>query len=399
MATMDEIRKLLTRAVERVYPGEAAVLQTLKSGRRLSVYLGIDPTGPHLHLGHATNLLLLRRFQELGHRVYLLLGDFTARIGDPTDRLAARQPLTPVAIKANLKTFKQQAGKILRFSGQTAAQIKFNSRWLAKLRLADFLTLAGHFTVEQILERAMFQERLRVQKPIWLTELVYPLLQGYDSVALKVDAEIGGSDQTFNMLVGRDLLKSYLGREKLLFTTKLLVNPKTGRKLMNKSEGGLVNLDDQPDQMYGRVMALPDETIMPVAELATDLPDAACAELAAALARGSANPRDLKMRLARAVVNLYWDAESAVAAEKHFIAAFQQGQPEAVSEVSAAVGASLFEILQTAGLVKSKSDWRRLVAAGAVELDGERLVDPHYRLKKSAVCQIGKRRFLRLRVK
>ncbi|MBI2100660.1 MAG: tyrosine--tRNA ligase [Candidatus Vogelbacteria bacterium] len=398
MADIFEIRKLLTRAVERVYPGEAAVLQTLKSGRRLAVYLGVDPTGPHLHLGHATNLLLLRRFQELGHRIYLLLGDFTARIGDPTDRLAVRQPLTPAAIKANLKTFKQQAGKILRFTGQNAAQIKFNSRWLAKLPLADFLALAGQFTVEQILERAMFKERLKAGKPVWLTELIYPLLQGYDSVALEVDVEIGGSDQTFNMLVGRDLLKSYLGREKLLFTTKLLVNPKTGRKLMNKSEGGLVNLDDPPDEMYGQVMALPDEAIVPVAELATDLPDAVCVDLAETLAKGSVNPRDLKMRLARAVVNLYCGAKAATAAESHFIAAFQQGQPEAVSEAVAAAGASLFEILQTAGLVKSKSDWRRLVVAGAVELDGERMSDPHYQLKKSALCQIGKRRFLRLRV-
>lgn len=395
---MTEIRKLLTRAVELVYPNEAAVLQALKSGRQLTVYLGVDPTGPHLHLGHATNLLLLRRFQDLGHRVYLLIGDFTARIGDPTDRLAARRRLTPTEIKTNLKTFKQQARKLLRFTGQNAAQIKFNSRWLNKLRLADFLTLAGYFTVEQVLERAMFQERLRARQPIWLTELIYPLLQGYDSVALGVDVEIGGSDQTFNMLVGRDLVKSYLGREKLLVTTKLLVNPKTGKKLMNKSEGGLINLDDSPDEMYGKVMALPDEVITSAAELATDLPDEACAEFAEALTRGSVNPRDLKMHLARAVVNLYWDEQAAAAAEKHFIAAFQQGRPEAVSEVPVAVGSSLFEILQTAGLVKSKGEFRRLVIAGAVELDGERLNDPNYRIKKSALCQIGKRRFLRLRV-
>ncbi len=398
MATITEIRKLLTRAVERVYPNEDAVLQALKSGRQLTVYLGVDPTGPHLHLGHGTNLLLLRRFQELGHRVYLLIGDFTARIGDPTDRLALRRPLTPAEIKTNLKTFKQQASKLLRFTGQNAAQIKFNSRWLAKLRLADFLKLIGHFTVEQVLARAMFQERLKTGKPIWLTELVYPLLQGYDSVALAVDAEIGGSDQTFNMLVGRDLLKSYLGREKLLFTTKLLVNPKTGGKLMNKSEGGLINLDDTPDQMYGQVMALPDEVIVPVAELSTDLSDAACAELAAALAGGSVNPRDLKMRLARAVLSLYWGAKAATLAEQRFVAVFQQGRPEAASEALAAVGASLFEILQIAGLVKSKSEWRRLVSAGAVEFAGEPIADPRYAIKKSAVCQIGKRRFLRVRV-
>ena len=253
-----KIEELLTRGVENIYPSRKDFEKVLMSGKQLTIYNGIDPTGPTLHIGHGSTLLKLRELQDLGHKIILLIGDFTGMIGDPTDKTATRKKLTRKEVLENCKNYAKQAGKILDMK---KVEIKYNSKWLGKLVAGDFLELGSEITVQQLLERDMFKKRTEEGKPIYLHEFIYPLLQGYDSVAMNVDVEIGGNDQTFNMLVGRDMMKNR-GKEKFVLTTKLLVDP-TGKK-MGKSEGNMVTLEDMPEDMYGKVMSWPD-TLMPLA--------------------------------------------------------------------------------------------------------------------------------------
>jgi len=382
----------LMRGVEAVFPSSEAFQQVLASGRKLAIYHGVDPTGPHLHLGHATNLLLLRHFQDLGHRVTFLIGDFTARIGDPSGKLSPRQPLSVTEVRQNFRTFRRQAAKIIRFRGRNAASVVWNSKWLGQLHLADILELMSHVTVGQMIERDMFQTRLKAGKPIWLNEFLYPLLQGYDSVALKVDVEIGGNDQTFNMLVGRDLLRVYRNQDKFVIATTLLMNPKTGKKLMNKSDGGLINLDDPPNVMYGKVMALPDEVIFSVAELCTMAPETTINEWR------TLHPRDVKMQVARAVVTLYSNTKAAIRAEMEFVATFQKHvAPTEMKEIKAVFGERLSIVLIRAGSSTSQAEFRRLISAGAIsEINGAIITDPYLILTHPVALKIGKHRFLRI---
>ncbi|MEK7512568.1 MAG: tyrosine--tRNA ligase, partial [Patescibacteria group bacterium] len=390
------VKELLSRSVDTVYPTRAALERELLSGRRLRVYLGIDPTGAHLHLGHATNLLLLRRFQDLGHESILLIGDFTARIGDPTDKLAARQPLTTEQIESNLKTFKKQAAKIVRFGGENPARIEFNSTWHDKMTFGELIKLAQHFTVQQIEERDMFEARRKEGKPIGLHEFLYPLSQGYDSVALDVDVEIGGTDQTFNMLAGRTLMKALKQKEKFVMTTKLLVDPATGKKIMNKSEGGLVNLDDLSNDMFGKVMALADSAIFPVAEFSTTMP----IDEVRALDKEK-NPRDAKLRVAHEVVKTYHSAKEADAAREEWVRVFsKKGAPEEALALAVPRSLSLIELVLASG-IKSKSEARRLIAGNAVSINGAAHSDPNEVLpvKGGETLKIGKHRFFTLEVK
>ncbi|MEK7622134.1 MAG: tyrosine--tRNA ligase [Patescibacteria group bacterium] len=391
---MSEVNLDLTRAVEQIYPSREALQAVLASGRKLTIYHGVDPTGPHLHLGHATNLILLRRFQEAGHKIIFLIGDFTARIGDPTGKMSARQALSADEVRQNFITFRRQAAKVISFRGPNRATVVWNSRWLGRLRAAEILELMGKVTVQQMIERDMFQARRKNGKPIWLNEFLYPLLQGYDSVALEVDVEVGGNDQTFNMLMGRDLLRAYRGREKFVITTTLLVNSKTGGKLMNKSEGGLINLDDSPEVMYGKVMALPDEVIFSIAELCTLTPTATIADWRAL------HPRDAKMQVARAAVTLYASVTAAAKAEAAFVATFQKGgAPTEMSEVRAAAGERLGAVLIRAGAVSSQAEWRRLVLAGAArEVAGGIITDSHLTIGRPLELKIGKHRFWRVTI-
>jgi tyrosyl-tRNA synthetase len=263
---LKEIEKVVSsRYIEKIYPSKKELKKILISGRRLTIYIGVDPTAPHLHLGHSTNFLLLKKFQQLGHKVIFLIGSFTAQIGDPGGRLNIRRPLSQKEVLGNCKGYKKQAGSILDFSlKKNPVQLKFNDQWLSKITLEQLIKLMTRMTVGQLIKREMFQRRIKEKKEIYLHEFLYPLLQGYDSVVMKVDIEMGGNDQTFNMMVGRKLVKDYLKKEKLVIATKLLVNPKTKRKLMSKSEGNFIALDDKPGQMYGKIMALPDEVILPV---------------------------------------------------------------------------------------------------------------------------------------
>ncbi|MCX6754108.1 MAG: tyrosine--tRNA ligase, partial [Candidatus Nomurabacteria bacterium] len=296
--------ELLTRGISSIYPNREFLENKIKKGEKLTIYLGIDPTGPTLHLGHAIPIKKLSELQKEGHKIILLMGDFTAMIGDPTDKGAARKQLTHKQVMTNLKNYKKQASSLISFSGKNPAQIKFNSKWLGKMNFEEVLSLASNMTVQQMLERDMFKKRVEEEKPIYLHEFMYPLMQGYDSVAMKVDGEIGGNDQTFNMLCGRDLMKTINGKEKFVITMKLLED-NSGKK-MGKTEGNMIALSDTPEEMYGKVMSWTDGMIMPGFELCTNIP---MFEIEAM--DESFNPRDLKMKLAKEIVSIFYNVKKA----------------------------------------------------------------------------------------
>lgn len=385
-----KIQEFLTRGVENVYPSQQDFGRALRSGKQLTIYNGIDPTGPTLHIGHGVVLLKLRELQELGHKVILLIGDFTGMIGDPTDKTATRKKLTRKEVLANCKNYAKQAGKILDMK---KVDLKYNSKWLGKLRAGDFLELGSEITVQRLLERDMFQKRMQEAKPVYLHEFIYPLLQGYDSVAMSVDAEIGGNDQTFNMLVGRDMMKNRK-KEKFVLTTKLLVDP-TGKK-MGKSEGNMVTLLDAPEEMYGKVMSWSD-TLMPVAfEICTRVPMDGIKNILAG------DPRDAKMRLAREIVTLYYSADDAAKAEENFVKIFQKKEaPEEVEEVKIeSEKINILELLVETKLAASKGEARRLVEQGGVKVGDQIINDINEIVEISAegvLIQKGKRHFVKVK--
>jgi tyrosyl-tRNA synthetase len=393
---LTKVEALLSRGIENVYPSREFLRARLLEGKKLKIYLGIDPTGPTLHLGHAIPLMKLRQFQELGHQVVLLMGDFTAMIGDPTDKAATRKVLTRKEVLSNLKNYKKQASAILSFSGKNPAEIRFNSKWLGKMKFSDVLSLASKMTVQQMLERDMFERRIGEGKPIHIHEFMYPLMQGYDSVAMEVDGEVGGNDQTFNMLAGRTLEKEILGKEKFVITTKLLADP-SGIK-MGKTEGNMVALSDSPEEMFGKIMSWPDGMIIPAFELCTTVPEAVINEQSELISRGG-NPRDAKLALAKAVAALYFGEKKAAAAKEAFLATFQKGEiPEDVQTEK--FRSSFLDTLVASALVASKGEGRRLIASGAVSdiETGEKVTDPSFMPDKTAIYRIGKHRFLKITV-
>ncbi|MBI4117990.1 MAG: tyrosine--tRNA ligase [Parcubacteria group bacterium] len=394
-----KIDEALERSVANILPSKEALKKILLTGKRLRFYIGADPTGPDLHLGHATNFILLERMRKLGHEIIVLFGDFTARIGDPTDKDAARKALTEEEIEENIKTWKKQVGKVLHLDDkENPAVIKKNSVWLSKLSPEEILKLAAHVTVQRMIERDMFERRLIAHKPIYLHEFFYPLLQGYDSVAMDVDVEVGGTDQTFNMLVGRDLQKTYNNKEKFVITTPLLEDPRTGKKLMSKSEGGYVALNDAPQDMYGKVMALPDEVVVSVLEHSTLASISNVRKMEKDFSHPE-NRRDLKMLLAREVVKTYHGEKDAIEAEAFFVATFQKKDtPREAPQTTASSGELLVDVLLREGTVASKTEFRRLVKEGAVtDLDQAHLIeDEKHVITKPTTFKIGKRRFLRV---
>jgi len=398
---MDKIKEALTRYVEKIYPSKGALEKVLRSGKKLTFYHGVDPTGPDLHLGHSTNLLLMHRLQNTGHKIIFLVGSFTARIGDPSDKDATRKPLAKKEIKKNLKTYKEQASRLISFKKPNPALVKFNSEWLDKLSLEEMFRLAANFTVQQIIERDRFQQRIKAQKPIALHEFLYPLMQGYDSVAMNVDGEIGGTDQTFNMLAGRLLVRKYLGKEKFVITTPLLVNPKTGKKLMSKSEGGYVALNDLPNDMYGKIMALPDETIIPCFELCTEISLQLIKEHKKALQSNKVNPMDLKKKLAFEIVKMYHGVKPAKNAEKEFERVFQKRKsPTKLQSFKASKKAyNIVDLLIEAKLVKSRSEAKRLTEQGGVDIDGKPITNYQspITIKNGMTIRAGKHKFVKIK--
>ena len=396
MEKSELLEVLLNKGVAEILPNRGFLEKELASGKKLTVYAGFDPTAPTLHIGHTIQLRKLRHFQDLGHRIIFLVGDFTARIGDPTDKTSARKQLTEKEIKTNLKLYKKQAGKFIRFSGRNAAQIKFNNDWLGKMKFADVLALASNMTVDQMLKRDMFARRIEEEKPIYIHEFMYPLMQGYDSVAMNVDGEIGGNDQLFNMLAGRTLLKQLKKKEKFVITTKLLED-NNGKK-MGKSEGNMVSLIDTPENMYGKIMSWTDGLIVPGFELCTDYTPDQIDFVKEELGKGI-NPRDIKMRLAYEIVRLCTDEKSAKKGEEAFVHSFQKKEShESIPEIIAK-GRMLEEILIEEKIVSSKSELRRLVESNAVtNFETKEIVSIEDLKNKSTsgVYKIGKSRIIRI---
>ena len=391
----EQINEILTRGVEAVYPSADFLKSRLEKDEKPSLYLGIDPTGPTLHLGHAIALQKLAQFQRQGCKVTLLMGDFTALIGDPTDKKAARVQMTKDEVAQNMKLYKKQAEVFLDFGGKNPAEIKHNSEWLSKMNFEDVLNLASKMTVSQMLERDMFETRMREGKPIYLHEFLYPLMQGYDSVAMEVDGEIGGNDQTFNMLVGRNFLKEMKGKEKFVLTLKLLTDKEN--KKMGKTEGNMLSLEDSAEMMFGKIMSWEDSMIISGFELCTMLPMDEVKKIHEEMLAGG-NPRDAKMRLALEVTKIYHGEEKAEKAQENFVSAFQKKEmPDDVPEICFKDGESLVDILMENKLLKSKSEWRRLVEEGAVSINGEKISDLAFKPSGGESIKLGKKKFLRLK--
>lgn len=391
------IQDLLSRSVSTILPSKETLSTLLESGKQLRIYTGIDPTATYVHLGHSTNYFILKRFHELGHKVIVLIGDFTAMIGDPSDKSSARKQLTKDDVLENLKTFKDQIGKILDFNNtENPIEFRFNNEWLEKLSFKDVVELASHFTVQQMIERDAFEKRLKEQKPLYVHEFFYPLMQGYDSVALEADLEIGGTDQTFNMLAGRTLVREYQNREKFVMVTTLLENPVTGEKLMSKSLGTGIGLDENPTDMYGKTMRLPDEALVQCFIDCTEMSLDEIESIKTQLDSG-ANPRDVKMRLAREIVKMYHSEELAVHAEQDFISKFQKKEiPDELEKISISEGSTLVEVLLEKGMIDSKTAWRRLVEDGAVtNLETkEKITDIDFAPQGKTLIKIGKKIFI-----
>lgn len=399
----NKIQEILTRGVEKVYPNKKFLEKVLLSGKKIKMYYGIDPTGPSLHFGHLVQLLKLRRFQELGHDIIILIGDFTAQIGDPTDKTATRKQLTHSQVLKNSKNYKNQIGRILDIK---KANIRFvyNEKWTNKLKPKDMMELASYFTVSRLLERDMFQARIKAGKEIHLHEFLYPLFQAYDAVSLDVDLQIGGNDQMFNMLAGRTLMKKMKGKEKFVLTTKLLEDP-TGAK-MGKTEDNMILLEDNPEQIYGKIMSWTDGMILPAFEILTDISEETLEDVKAQLQLKKVNPRDLKMQLAYEIVRIYLGDKSAKKAEADFKRVFQKNQkptniPEVkISDKDGKIG--VLDLFVSAGLAKSNSEVRRLIKSGAISIDDEKIRNEKLELKISGtglVLQRGKKQFAKVILK
>jgi tyrosyl-tRNA synthetase len=395
------LQSLLAGAAEVIPDGDLE--RKLALGRPLRVKLGIDPSRPDLHLGHAVVLRKLRRFQDLGHVAVLIIGDFTGLVGDPSGQSETRPMLGPEEMAANAQSYFDQAGAVLDMA---RAEVRWNSEWLGALDMRDVLRLSASYTVARMLERDDFQGRYREGKPISVVEFLYPLMQAYDSVAVQADIEMGGTDQTFNLLVGRDIQQAYGQEPQVVFTMPLLEGTDGGRK-MSKSFDNYVGLTEPPEEMFGKLMRVPDELIAKYLRLCTDLPASEVDDLEAGLADGSVHPNLAKRRMAREVIALYHGEAAAADAEERFDQQFVRHEiPEEVTEVRIPAdaerdeGVSVARLLVAAGLAASNSEARRLLAQGGVRLDGEPVTGPEATLAaadlRGKVLQVGRRRFARI---
>ncbi|MBD2846210.1 tyrosine--tRNA ligase [Paenibacillus sp. IB182496] len=398
--------KVIRRGVVEIVPEDELqekVAGAVASGQPLKIKLGLDPSAPDIHIGHTVVLHKLRQFQELGHEVQLIIGDFTGRIGDPTGKSETRKQLTEEDVKRNAETYRQQIFKILDPDRTT---IYFNSEWLGPMTFAEVVGLSAKVTVARMLERDDFTKRYQSGQAISIHEFFYPLMQGYDSVALESDVELGGTDQKFNLLMGRTLQKEYGKRTQATIMTPL-IEGLDGAMKMSKSLGNYIGIDEAPGEIYGKAMSIPDELMTKYYELATDIGQAELDELTRGLAEGSVHPRDAKMRLARTFVRMYHGEEAAQAAETTFVTVFQQrALPDEIAE---AVLASeeleegrirLGRLLVALGLQGSGSEARRSIQQGAVRLNEEKLTDPNAEIapKDGDIVQVGKRKFAKIKL-
>ncbi|MBL4694483.1 tyrosine--tRNA ligase [Candidatus Gracilibacteria bacterium] len=387
-------KDLLERGITEVIVKDE-LEKKLAAGDKLRIYLGIDPTGSDLTIGHAVPLRKLKQFQDLGHQVILLFGTFTARIGDPTGKNEMRVPLTPEQIEENMKTYLEQAGKVLNID---KVEVVKNGDWLDKMSFADVLKLAGTFTVSQMLQRDMYQDRIKQNKEINLTEFMYPLMQGYDPIPIKADIQIGGTDQLFNLMAGRKIMEAYGVKPQHVITVQILEGL-DGVEKMSKSLNNYIAIFDTAKEMYGKTMSIPDNMITRYFELATDVETSAISEIAQSIEKGD-NPRDHKMHLAREIIALYHDKAAADQAEKEFIEIFaNKGIPDEIEVREMPENKyNIVDLVAETELSTSKSEARRLVQGGGVRIDGEKVPDitSEIDISEEKLLQVGKRKFLKV---
>ena len=398
MSTLDQTLEVVMRGADELLPKDELIAK-LKQNRPLRIKAGFDPTAPDLHLGHTVLLTKLRQLQELGHEILFLIGDFTGMIGDPTGKNVTRKPLTQEDVERNAQTYKTQVFKIL---DPDKTQILFNSQWMAKQSAADLIKLAATSTVARMLERDDFSKRYQAQQPIAIHEFLYPLLQGYDSVEMQADMELGGTDQRFNLLMGRELQKHF-GQEQQVILTMPLLEGLDGVNKMSKSLGNYIGIDEAPNDIFGKVMSISDDLMWRYYELLSMKPLSEIAQLKEAMAAGE-NPRNIKVLLAKELVARYHNDAAAEQAEQDFVQRFQKNQiPDDMPEITLqADGAEMMigHVLKDAGLVTTTSEAFRMMKQGAVKLDGEKIQDKGLALSKGiqCVCQVGKRKFARVKI-
>ena len=398
MQPVDDQLRELRRGAEEILL-ESELKERLAKGRPLRIKLGADPTAPDLHLGHTVVLNKLRQFQDLGHEVIFLIGDFTGMIGDPSGKNATRPPLTPEQVQENARTYEEQVYKIL---DPAKTRLEFNSRWMSEMDAAALIKLAAKHTVARMLERDDFRKRYESERPIAIHEFLYPLVQGYDSVALEADVELGGTDQKFNLLVARQLQQAY-GQPPQVVLTMPLLEGLDGVNKMSKSLDNYVGISEAPGEMFGKLMSISDELMWRYFKLLSFRPTAEITALSERVDDGE-NPRDIKFLLAEEIVARFHDEASAVRAREEFIARFRRGAlPEDILEVTVAApteGLGVAHVLKAAGLVASTSEALRMISQGAVRVDGERIEDRKLMIFEGyeGVLQVGKRRVARVTV-
>lgn len=391
--------ELISRGAEEIIPEKELkkkLIKSLESGTQLNIKLGCDPSRPDLHVGHGVVLRKLRHFQKLGHQAILVIGDFTAMIGDPSGRNKTRPQLTLEEAKANAVSYIEQAGQILDVK---TLKIAYNSTWLNAMTFSDVIRLTSHYTVARMLERDDFTKRYQSEISISIHEFMYPLAQGMDSVELKADVELGGTDQKFNLLVGRDLQREYNQAPQAIITLPLLEGT-DGIKKMSKSYGNHIGLTDSPEDMYGKSMSIPDEMIEKYFVLAADADEDTVSKIQKQLQDPDQNPRDVKRELARAIVSLYHGSDAAQTAEQYFDrVVVNKDIPDEMDEFELIADISLIDLIAAEGLTKSKGDARRMVKQGAVRIEGEKVFNMNHVLLKGneVVIKVGKRRFLRIK--
>ena len=392
------IDEFLERGVEKIYPTKEALREKLMSGERIRAYQGFDPSGPFLHVGHAMGIRGLRILQKLGHEVVFLVGDYTAKVGDPdAGKDTARPILSDETIAKNMAGWREQAGQLIDFEGDNPVQFKHNYEWLHKLNLSDLIVLMSKATVQQMIERDMFTRRLAQKNPIGLQEFIYPLMQGYDSVAMKMDLEIGGTDQTFNMLMGRQLVKEYLGKEKFVRTNQMMDAP-DGRT-MSKTKGNGINLADTAENMYGKGMSYPDDLIIKALTLLTEVPLTEIAEMEKQMKAGE-NPMKIKKMMAFEVVKMIKGEKAAEQGHDHFEKTVQNKEvtEDLVEETKVSGKMTVLDFLKSSGDGTSASELKRLVEQGGVEIDGEKVINPlaEVEFKSGTLVKKGKRKFIKV---
>ncbi|MFT4416157.1 tyrosine--tRNA ligase [Fredinandcohnia humi] len=392
---------IYSNGVQEIVPAHELknkIAKSLFTNQPLKIKLGLDPSAPDVHLGHTVVLNKLKQFQENGHTIQLIIGDFTGKIGDPTGKSVARKQLTDEEVKHNAKTYFEQFGKILDME---KVELYYNSKWLSPLNLEDIINLAASITVARLLERNDFSERLATGKPISLHEFFYPLMQGYDSVMLESDIELGGNDQHFNVLMGRHL-QEYFGKEKQVVVLLPLLEGLDGVEKMSKSKGNYIGVDEAPHEMYGKTMSIQDEMMGKYFDLVTDFSLAEKNEIKEKLESGTLHPRDAKMLLGRTIVRMYHGEEASIHAEEHFKTVFQKGiLPTDIPEVTwtGEESVPVIDLLVQLDLQKSKGEARKMIQNGGVKINGEKVEDLHLLLaiEDKMIVQVGKRKFVRIK--